>query len=193
MRHRSHPIPPHLSVSSLQSRNTEKLCLLNVVHLNNLEVQLDIFMYFKIEDSRNFNSNEIVTFHTSPEKALKCQEVASFVAPVYVTKSPHQPDMECTETVTGRWSSLHLKKIQLLRSMDLSGESGNVWWVWFWYEFVNWKKSQHWKRSIHDQRFVASFLSTKTYRMIRNLSKTICLMTPYHPTRIHLLNLLFPE
>ena len=65
----------------------------------------------KIEDSRNFNSNEIVSFHTSPEKALKCQEVASFVAPVYVTKSPHQPDMECTETVTDRWNSLHLKKI----------------------------------------------------------------------------------
>ena len=44
MKHLSHPVPPHLSVSSLQSRNTEKLCLLNLINLDNLEVQLGIFL-----------------------------------------------------------------------------------------------------------------------------------------------------
>ena len=115
MEHLYHLVP-NLFQSQVSSLEITKLCLLNLVHLNNLEVGV----FLKTGDSWNINSKEIVAFYTSPEKALKPPFRCSCL-----TESPHQ-----SETATDRWSSLHLKKFELLRSMDRAGESGNVWSIW---------------------------------------------------------------
>ena len=98
--------PKHLSVSSLKSWNQKTMPVKSYQsrQLRDATVDFGDWRFLKLQ----FQWDDRLSHLSGKRIQLSGSWL---IRSSRLTVSPHQPDMECTETVTDRWNSLHLKKI----------------------------------------------------------------------------------